>query len=127
MKLTITKDPNDYMDQMFNNELKSYNYLKTDIILYLLYGENLKWTYVREEDIFYVKRGNDYFKEFNREEWKKLLADHSISISKDKKHISIKTDEATEKKFLDLLFVLEVDYEIKKETKLNQILKGSQE
>lgn len=127
MKLTITKDTNNYMEQMFNNELKSYNYIKTDIILYLLYGENVKWTYVKEEDIFYVKKGSDYLTEFTREEWKKLLVDHCISISKDKKQISIKTDEATEKKFLDLLFELEVDYEIKKETKLNQILKGSQE
>ena len=124
MKLTIIKDTNDYMSQMFNNELKSYNYLKTDILLYLLYGENLKWTYVREEDIFYVKRGNDYFKEFNREEWKKLLADHSISINKDKKNISIKTDEEVQKRFLDLLDELEIRYTKVESSKLNKILTG---
>lgn len=124
MKLTITKDPNDYMEQMFNNELKSYNYLKTDIILYLLYGENVRWTYVKEEDIFYVKKGSDYLTEFTREEWKKLLVDHCISIDASKKNISIKTDEEFQKKFLDLLFELEVDYQIKKETKLNKILNG---
>lgn len=127
MKLTIIKDTNDYMSQMFNNELKSYNYLKTDILLYLLYGENLKWTYVRDEDIFYVKRGSDYFMEFTREEWKKLLSDHSISINKDRTEISIKAQEEVQTKFLELLNKLNIKYIKRESSKLNKILNGEKE
>ena len=37
MKIKIKKDENNYVDQMFSETMKTYNYLKTDILLYLLY------------------------------------------------------------------------------------------
>lgn len=125
MKIKITEDSNNYLDQMFQDNLKTYNYIKTDILLYLIYGENVKWTYVQEEDTFYIKQFNNYLTELNKTEWKELFAENSISIDKSRTNISIKSSEDIEEKFLKLLNDLEVKYTIaRKKTKLNQILSG---
>lgn len=125
MKIKITKDEHNYIDQMFNDTMKTYNYVKTDILLYLLFGENIKWKYFEDEDTFYISRGSDLVKELSKSEWRKMYVDYCISIDKTRTAISIRsTDEKFQKKFLSLLDQLELEYTIKKETKLNQILGG---
>lgn len=124
MKIKIINDKNDYLNQMFQDTLKTYNYLKTDILLYLIYGEDVKWTFVQEEDLFYLKQFNTYLAELNRKEWKEMFTENCISINKNRTEISIKTSEEIEKKFLKLLDELEIKYEKKKSSKLNKILNG---
>ena len=109
---------------MFQDTLKTYNYIKTDIILYLIYGEDVKWTYVQEEDVFYLKKFNTYLAELTRKEWKEMFTENCISINKNRTEISIKTTEEVEKKFLKLLDELEIKYEKKEDSKLNKILNG---
>ena len=70
MKIKIINDKNDFLIQMFQDTLKTYNYIKTDIILYLIYGEDVKWTYVQEEDVFYLKK---FIKDCRQEEFNPLL------------------------------------------------------
>lgn len=124
MKIKIINDKNDYLNQMFQDTLKTYNYLKTDILLYLIYGEDVKWTFVQEEDLFYLKQFNTYLAELNRKEWKEMFTENCISINKNRTEISIKTSEEIEKKFLKLLDELEIKYEKKESSKLNKILNG---
>lgn len=124
MKIKIINDKNDYLNQMFQDTLKTYNYLKTDILLYLIYGEDVKWTFVQEEDLFYLKQFNTYLAELNRKEWKEMFTENCISINKNRTEISIKTSEEIEKKFLKLLNELEIKYEKKESSKLNKILNG---
>lgn len=124
MKIKIINDKNDYLNQMFQDTLKTYNYLKTDILLYLIYGEDVKWTFVQEEDLFYLKQFNTYLAELNRKEWKEMFTENCISINKNRTEISIKTSEEIEKKFLKLLDELEIKYERKESSKLNKILNG---
>ena len=125
MKIKITEDKNKYIEEMFQESLKTYNYIKTDIILYLIYGENVKWSYVEEEDLFYIKQNNSYLIELNKKEWKELFAENSIAIDKNRTHISIKSPEDVEEKFLKLLDDLDIKYTVvRKKTKLNQILSG---
>ena len=128
MKLKITKDEHNYIDQMFSNTMKTYNYLKTDILLYLLYGENINWKYFEDEDTFFISRGSDIVKELSKDEWRKMFVDYCISIDKSRTLISIRsTDKDVEKKFFSLLDELEMEYSVKKQTKLNQILGGTEE
>ncbi len=125
MKIKIKKDENNYIDQMFNDTLKTYNYLKTDILLYLLYGENIKWKYFEDEETFYISRGSDLVKELSREEWKTMFVDFCVSIDKSRTAISIRTeDEGFQKKFIDLLKELKIEFTIRNNTRLNQILGG---
>ena len=124
MKIKIINDKNEYLNQMFQDTLKTYNYLKTDILLYLIYGEDVKWTFVQEEDLFYLKQFNTYLAELNRKEWKEMFTENCISINKNRTEISIKTSEEIEKKFLKLLDELEIKYEKKESSKLNKILNG---
>lgn len=124
MKIKIINDKNDFLIQMFQDTLKTYNYIKTDIILYLIYGEDVKWTYVQEEDVFYLKKFNTYLAELTRKEWKEMFTENCISINKNRTEISIKTTEEVEKKFLKLLDELEIKYEKKEDSKLNKILNG---
>jgi hypothetical protein len=125
MKIKIIKDEHEYIEQMFGTTMKSYNYLKTDILLYLLYGEGIRWTYFEEDDTFYIKRGLDLVDEISKSEWKQMMADNSISIDKKRTSISIKTeDDSIERKFLSLLDELGIKYEMKNKNKLNQILSG---
>lgn len=124
MKIKITEDSNNYLDQMFQDTLKTYNYLKTDILLYLIYGEDVKWTYVQEEDLFYLKQFNTYLTELNRKEWKEMFTENCISINKNRTEISIKTKEEIQTKFLNLLDELEIGYTKKESSKLNKILNG---
>ena len=124
MKIKILNDKNDYLNQMFQDTLKTYNYIKTDILLYLIYGEDVKWTFVQEEDLFYLKQFNSYLAELNRKEWKEMFTENCISINKNRTEISIKTTEEIEKKFLKLLDELEIKYEKKESSKLNKILNG---
>ena len=127
MKIKITNDKNEYLTQMFQDNLKTYNYLKTDIILYIIYGEDVKWTYVQEEDTFYLKQFNTYLTEFNRKEWKEMFTENCISINKNRTEISIKTNEEVQKRFLELLDELEIEYTKKETSKLNKILKGERD
>lgn len=124
MKIKIINDKNDFLTQMFQDTLKTYNYIKTDIILYLIYGEDVKWTYVQEEDVFYLKKFNTYLAELTRKDWKEMFTENCISINKNRTEISIKTTEEVEKKFLKLLDELEIKYEKKGISKLNKILNG---
>lgn len=124
MKIKITEDSNNYLDQMFQDNLKTYNYIKTDILLYLIYGEDVKWSYVQEEDLFYLKQFNTYLTELNREEWKEMFTENCISINKNRTEISIKTKEEVQTKFLNLLDELEIGYTKKESSKLNKILSG---
>ena len=73
MKIKIINDKNDFLTQMFQDTLKTYNYIKTDIILYLIYGEDVKWTYVQEEDVFYLKKFNTYLAELPEKNGRKCL------------------------------------------------------
>lgn len=128
MKIKITEDNNEYIEQMFQETLKTYNYLKTDILLYLIYGEDVKWSYVQEEDLFYLKQFNTYLTELNRKEWKEMFTENCIAIDKHRTFISIKADEKVEKNFLELLDELGIKYNIiRKNTKLNKILSGEKE
>lgn len=127
MKLTITKDTNDYIEEMFQDNLKTYNYLKTDILLYLIYGEDVKWTYVQEEDLFYLKQFGNYLTELNKKEWKEMFIENCISINKNRTKITIKTKEEIQKRFLDLLDKLEIGYTEEESSKLNKILTGENE
>lgn len=125
MKIKITEDEHEYIEQMFGNTMKNYNYLKTDILLYLLYGEGIRWTYFEEDDTFYIKRGSDLVDEISKSEWKQMMADNSISIDKKRTSISIKTeDDNIETKFFSLLDELGIKYEMKNKNKLNQIISG---
>ena len=126
MKIKIDKDPNAYVEQMFQETMKKYNYLKTDILLYLIYGENIKWRFIENEDTFYLRQGNDYLTELNHDEWRKMFCENSISIDKSRTYISILATEKIEKKFLDLLDELKIDYSIKHENAINKILRGQQ-
>lgn len=124
MKIKITEDSNNYLDQMFQDNLKTYNYLKSDILLYLIYGEDVKWTYVQEEDLFYLKQFNTYLTELNRKEWKEMFTENCISINKNRTEISIKTSGEIQTKFLNLLDELNIKYIEKVPSKLNKILNG---
>ena len=124
MKIKIKSDPNNYIDQMFNDSLKTYNYIKTDILLYLLYGEGIRWSYFEDEDTFYIKQNNTYLTELSRSEWRELFTENCISINKNRSAISIKAREDIEKKFLKLLDELDFKYTINATTKLNNILSG---
>jgi hypothetical protein len=127
MIIKITEDSNKYLEQMFQDNLKTYNYLKTDILLYLIYGEDVKWTYVQEEDLFYIKQFNNYLTELNRKEWKEMFTENSISINKNRTEISIRTKKEVKIKFLSLLDELEIKYTKKESSKLNKILNGEKE
>lgn len=124
MKIKIKEDKHNYLDQMFQDNLKTYNYLKSDILLYLIYGEDVKWTYVQEEDLFYLKQFNAYLTELTRKEWKDMFTENCISINKNRTEISIKTKDEIQTKFLNLLDELNIQYNKKENSKLNKILNG---
>lgn len=125
MKIKITKDDGNYIDQMFNDTMKTYNYLKSDVLLYLLYGENIKWKYFEDEDTFFISRGSDLIEELSKGEWKKMFVDYCVSIDKSRTAISIRSDdEKFQKKFIGLLKDLGMEFSIRNNTKLNQILGG---
>lgn len=124
MKIKITKDENDYIDQMFQNSMKSYNYLKTDILLFLIYGEDIRWSFCQDDETFYIMKQGNYLTELSRDEWKKMFTENCISIDKTRTYISILATPEIEKKFLNLLEELKIDFKIKHENALNKILKG---
>ena len=128
MKIKIKKDEHNYVDQMFSDTMKTYNYLKTDILLYLLYGENIKWKYFEDEDSFFISRGSDLVEELSKNEWKKMFVDYCVSIDKSRTAISIRTeDEDFQKKFICLLDELKIEYKIRNDNMLNKILGGKQD
>lgn len=128
MKIKIKKDEHNYVDQMFSDTMKTYNYLKTDILLYLLYGENIKWKYFEDEDSFFISRGSELIEELSKNEWKKMFVDYCVSIDKSRTAISIRTeDEDFQKKFIGLLDELKIEYKIRNDNILNKILGGKQD
>ena len=125
MKILITQDKDMLIPQMFQESMQSYNFLKSDILLYLLYGENLKWRYNEDDQTFYIMKEGSYLTELSKAEWKRLFCENVITITAARDEISIKATPEVEKKFLDLLEELHIEYAIKRESPISKILRGA--
>lgn len=112
MKLIITDDKNKYLETMFTNVLNNKTYLNTNILLSLIYEQNVTWTY--NNGIFKVKtQTNKIIETFDNKCWAKLLQENSIEYFDGILYdmININTgNELLEKKFLLLLDKLKIGY-----------------
>lgn len=124
MKIKIKNDPNNVISELFQDEDKRYNYLKGEITLYLIYGENVKWNLDKKSQKVQIIKDEKIIQEMNRNEWKQFWANNMVSFDSRKNIISTKAPLNVELDFLELLDKLKVEYKKDESKILNKIIKG---
>lgn len=114
MKIKIKNDPKNVIEQIFQDEpFGKYHYVESDILIYLIYGEEVKWDYDHKKDRFYIHRGSDLLDDLSHEEWCRIFKENKISIDKSKNQINILASENVANNFIKFLNYYDVEYQEK--------------
>lgn len=119
MKIKITEDKNNIIEQIFQEEsYEKYNYLDTNLLLCFLYNRYVTWKYDRNENKFYISDKDSLLNTLNIQQWKAIFKDNKIKIDKETNYIFITALEHVANKFLEFLELNGVEFK-KRNYKLN--------
>lgn len=105
MKIKVIADPNNYLEELFENKYKNANYIKTDILVYVVYGVNSRWEYNKSKGMGAIFVNGKVVDMFKKEEWSEFFRAHIIKLEKDRETINIILKEDNIKKLNRLNFM----------------------
>lgn len=111
MRIRVLNDKNNIIDEIFQEEkIGNYYYLDTNLLLCLLYDDNITWKYDRKENKFYISNKETLLDTLNLEQWKNIFKDNKIKIDKETNNIFVRTNENIEKRFLNFLEINNIEF-----------------